>query len=448
MNAFALHASGSELLEESRKCLLKATIENALKTPFYRHLWGHISPQSRDLTLSDLPIVHKSDLVAADSRAQVRDGQITKEKVTGGTSGTPFVHIVGQREQQALKDLYSQIHARHRSRLAPRGIRFHDTHVAFERPIPTPIRFHDLSIYGASTFAYARRVLSERHCEDAVEPECTILAAGDRILRALTDDTKRVHCGRFPNSLKYIFTYSNYLTAVARRDYENTWGLRVTDRYGLSEVAGGATEHPSCGWYHFDEIVIPEVLGHRSLQSIREGIGMLVLTPLFPFQECQPLVRYWTDDVVEVTYTRSSVPGRMAIRPLGRALGGVPALDGDGWLMTPNVLFEILEDRTDIFRTPLFRDSPQVADPFRCGLPLYRLKTSTKSSVARVCLELALDGSPQRRRAILNDLSSLILDRAPTLAKACAAKEIEFDVVRMSPKNARVESSVQAGTQQ
>jgi phenylacetate-coenzyme A ligase PaaK-like adenylate-forming protein len=418
-------------LAEFQETLIKLTIENALKTPFYRHWWRKHHFAGPEVSLSDLPVVRKADLVAAGRKAQLHDGQIGHEKVTGGTTDNPFFHIVGQREQQALKELYLQIHA-HRAGPAPRGIRFHDTHVAFERSIPSPIRFHHLSIYGASTFAYARRLLCERHSEDGIQAECTVLAAGDRILRALTDDTKRVCGGRFRSSLKHIFTYSSYLTAQARRDYENIWGVPVTDRYGLSEVVGGATEHPVCKWYHFDMVVIPEVLGFRSLQPITEGIGILVLTPLFPFQESQPLVRYWTDDVVEVTSTQSSLPGRVGIHPLGRAFNGITAPDGDSWLMTPNILFEILEDRTDVARSPLFRDSPQVTDPFACGLPIYKLRTSVKSSVPHVTLELALKAPGALQRRILADVGSEIFNRAPALACACATHDIEFEVVQQS----------------
>src|SRR5262249_30793939 len=143
----------------------------------------------------------------------------------------------------------------------------------------------------------------------------------------------------YPNGLethlKYLVSFGEYVTAKWRSAYAEIWGCPLIDRYSLSEVFGGATQSPVCGWYHFDPFVIPEVVSNRTKKPIAEGIGYLLLTALYPFQEAQPLVRYFTGDLVEVTHTKSSHPDCLAVRPLGRAVYGVPAADSDEWLLTP-----------------------------------------------------------------------------------------------------------------
>jgi len=391
---------GSGEADVARSILLGCTLENALRTPFYRDRWGR-APTIADF--ETLPIIDKAELMSAGSAAQIRDTGRFGEKFTSGTSGKPFVNIVGERELQALAALHRKMHVRYRRRAAPRGICFKDTHVAFARSIPSPIRFHNLSIYGKGTFDFALDMIENSVEERGVEPDCSILVAGDRILRAFTAFAQQRRGGKVRSNLRHVITYSNYLTRRSRDWYAEVWGVQVTDRYGLSEVVGGATQEAADGWYHFDPVVIPEVVGNRSRSPMREGIGILVLTTLFPFQECQPLVRYWTGDVVEVTHSRSLRPGQLAIRPLGRIQDGVPAPEGDDWLITPDKIFAALDDCDVIERDPLFRDSPNVGDPHWCGLPRFRVDVSRSAPTGPTIVNLSFSvHDPLAANKILN----------------------------------------------
>jgi phenylacetate-coenzyme A ligase PaaK-like adenylate-forming protein len=372
--------------DAAKLILLRATLQNAWRTPFYREHWGGMATA---MEFESIPIVDKAELMRAGPAAQVRTAGRFGEKFTSGTNGEPFLNIVGEREQCALAALHRKIQSRYSRRKAPRGVCFKDTHVAFSRTIPSPIRFHNLSIYGKGTFDFALKTIENRIEERGVEPQCSILVAGDRILRAFTSFVHQRRSGPAHSHLRHLITYSNYLSRRSRMWYSDVWGVEVTDRYGLSEAVGGATQEATCGWYHFDPVVIPEVVGHRSRQPMREGVGVLVLTTLFPFQECQPLIRYWTGDLVEVTHSRSSRPGRMAIRPLGRIQDGVPAPDGDDWLITPDKIFAALDDCDVILREPLFRDSPNVEDPHWCGLPRFTLDVARAGPTAPLVVTLS-----------------------------------------------------------
>lgn len=423
--------SANESLDLLHEALIAKTLANAYRTPFYRKHWGATYRRNAPTTLDGLPITYRRDLELAGETAQVRDGQICREKFTTGTTGNPFPYAIGQREQGVLTEFYDAYYAQEKGRTMRRAVRFHDTHVTFERSIPVPIRFHELSVYGVGSFEYARtHVLDQRHNEDGIDAECSLLVAGERILRAFTDSTCLEHPDGFASPLSSILTYSTYLTPRARHNYERYWGATVIDRYGLAESVGGATEDPN-GWYLFDPVVIPEVVGARTHQPVQEGVGVLVLTPLYPFQEAQPLVRYWTDDVVEVSHQQSTIPGRLSIRPLGRASSGILAPHGDQWHLTPQTIFEVLDERSDVMRAPLFGDSPQVIDPHAAGLPISRLNVDYEGGRSIATLHVAVAHSGFRQESLLDDIGASILAHSKELATACHAGECEFRVVSL-----------------
>jgi hypothetical protein len=170
---------------------------------------------------------------------------------------------------------------------------------------------------------------------------------------------------------------------------EETWRAPVIDRFSMSEIFGGATQDPFVEWWHFDPWVHAEVIGTSSGRPIMEGIGMLVLTAFCPFQEAQPLIRYLTGDLVEVTYGLSSSVGEIAIRPLGRAKYGVPLPGSDEWILTPAAILESIDVIPEIARMPLFRDSAQVCDPFSIGLPKYQLSTTLVHGTVKAVIGVA-----------------------------------------------------------
>jgi len=162
---------------------------------------------------------------------------------------------------------------------------------------------------------------------------------------------------------------------------------------------GGASQCLNCCWYHFEPFVIPEAVGHNSGKVVMEGSGLLALTALFPFQQAQPLVKYLTRDLVDVTHKSSCRPGTTAIRPLGRARFGVPDPNRDHWLITPASVLETVDEIPEIQRTSRFADVNQVADPFAIGHPKYRTQWYSGASGLEVKIDLALSSSVKESRS-------------------------------------------------
>lgn len=96
--------------------------------------------------------------------------------------------------------------------------------------------------------------------------------------------------------------YGSIQPQAWRRRLARTWGAEYQDIYGLSEVKHSeAFTCPVCDAYHFVRPIVPEVVDPHTGAPITTGFGVLVLSELRPFTELQVLLRYWTDDIVEIT---------------------------------------------------------------------------------------------------------------------------------------------------
>ncbi|MGJ4927682.1 hypothetical protein ACQR1I_20735 [Bradyrhizobium sp. HKCCYLS2038] len=412
-----------DALQQFHAALFEQTLRNARRAPFYDE---SLTGFANDIPLSlihTLPLSFRQDIIREGPRAQVREA-IWDVKFTGGSSGAPFPHIISLQEQDFLHRFFTTVHELPGRRYR-RGILFQNTHVTYERAIATPIRFHRLNINATGSFRYLiDTLLAERFEEEQVEPYCTILCGGQRALWALTEAARQWRKPGFDNPLRDIFTYGAYLRPNLKDSFASFWSATVTDRYGLSEIIGGATEDANTGWYYFDPVSIPEVLSVKTRQPLREGIGVVVLTALAPFQTAQPLIRYWTDDLAIVTHKSESFPGRLAIRPLGRLAESIPDPDSDGWLLTPDVLFSALDERRDIGRKSLFQDTTQVLDHHKIGYPLYKLEFLNERHVQLILASSKTSqwhGHPEA-------ITEALLDCCPSLTSAIREKRIQFSV--------------------
>lgn len=417
-----------------RSELLLLTVTEALRTPFYRSLWSDVDPRTISLdTLSELPLVTRDAVGRAGRAAQARDDLVCDEVFTMGTTAPPLVTVRGDREQRFITAYFqglnsSGLPSRHR-----RALKFSDPYHGYHVKVPARLHCHRVSIYDAGSFEHARAVLLGVHSDRMVEDVCTELIGGARCLRAFTVDTLAKYPGGFHSSLRCVVSIGEYLTDRWRGILERTWMAPVVDQFSLSEIFGGATQSPVCGWWHFDEYVIPEVISSRMFRPIREGTGFLVLTALYPFQEAQPLVRYLTGDLVEVTHTKSSRPGSLAIKPLGRGRYGIPAPNSDEWLLTPASVLEVTDEIKWVKRAPLFIDAKQVKDPYSIGIPVYELTYSEEQTTIRIVLRIALDarsvtsGLAKIQEGVIADLCRANLALERSIRNGSAQLDIIFD---------------------
>lgn len=138
---------------------------------------------------------------------------------------------------------------------------------------------------------------------------------------------------------------------------EDFFGTSITDNFSMSEMFGGARYCDNCLGFHFEPFVVPEVLNVETGDRIDEGVGELVITPLFPFSQRFVLIRYKTSDLVKV-YDTDCPAGRKAYKFKGRLQRSVKiapeiyageaevakAIDDVPGLSRPSSDFSILND--------------------------------------------------------------------------------------------------------
>ena len=393
--------------------LLPQTIANALKTDFYREHWSgcDLRNPSRAL-LASLPTVGKEHIRKAGESAQNRTGVICNDVFTTGTTGNPLITVRSEREQRVIADFFGRILRERPAKRLLRGLEFKNPYHGHLIRVPGSIHYHRVSVYDAASFEYGRATLLRSHNDANVEERCSVLMGLERCLRAFTLDTiERFPSGFSQTALRLVVSYSQYLTAAWRQTLQDTWRAPVVDRFGVSEVFGGASQCLNCGWYHFEPFVIPEVIGAHTGKILSTGRGLLALTALYPFQEAQPLIRYLTGDLVEVTHDLSCRPSTTAIKPLGRARYGVPEADSDRWLVTPASVLEAVDAIADVERTPRFAGVGQIRDSFAIGNPKFRTtwKREERGLQVKVELVLARDLTDSRRAEILANVERQIV---------------------------------------
>jgi hypothetical protein len=396
--------SSTQALQAFHDALLPGTVANALETPFYREHWSGCSTDdfSGDL-LKRLPLLEKEHIRAAGEAAQNRDGVVCDDVFTTGTTGNPLITVRSDREQEFIAKFFARVLRERPPAPRLRGLEFKNPYHGHLIRVPASIHYHRVSVLDVGSFEYGRRTLSRTHRDERVEERCSILMGLERCLRAFTLDTLREHPDGFPGTaLLLVVSYSQYLTKAWRLRLERTWGAPVVDRFGISEVFGGASQCLNCGWYHFEPFVIPEVIGAHSGDVLTEGRGLLAVTALYPFQQAQPLVRYLTGDLVEVTHSSSCRPGTTAIKPLGRARYGVPKPDSDEWLVTPASVLEAVDEVKEIERSVRFAGVDQIRDAHAIGNPKFRTRWSSERGTVATKVEVALaPGLSDERRALV-----------------------------------------------
>lgn len=124
--------------------------------------------------------------------------------------------------------------------------------------------------------------------------------------------------GGTPPDIRFVFCGGDVLSPARQDMLAQIWSARVFNMFGCSELFGplaGPSEHGAPLVWRCAPVAI-EVLDQSSLAACGAGErGVVVLTTLWP--KASPLLRYWTDDIVDVVET-ASVTGTFAFHYVGR----------------------------------------------------------------------------------------------------------------------------------
>lgn len=173
-----------------------------------------------------------------------------------------------------------------------------------------------------------------------------MLCIGPKNLFLLTKELRKLKRDPREYGLKVICTSGNYVSSRIRRIAGEVWNAELQDNYGLTEICAGASEC-SKGNYHFDQMVVPEILHlNRFDRGRSDSTGEIALTGLHPFQQALPLIRYRTGDYGRfLDQCECGVPGRAMSSYLGRTKDCIVTGPPEGKaILSPIPLSEALDE--------------------------------------------------------------------------------------------------------
>jgi len=255
-----------------------------------------------------------------------------------------------------------------------------------------------------------------------------------RLLKALTLVTMERGLDGRDFAVHLVSSSSNHLTSRWRAILERFWEASVDETYGLSEVPGfHAARCASCGHFHFGPHALVEVLGISNDEPVEQGAGRLVATSLYPLASMQPMIRYDTDDIVELTGACPAA-GRVGFEFLGRRPDLVVAEGSEGprVLLSPVTVHEVLDDVPDV-ATEQYAFARALG--LRTGVGFQRWAVHHRPGEREVRLGVELRWSPREHDAgpLQRELRRAVLAAAPVLAEAVAGGEVGFEVDLYEP---------------
>jgi len=160
-------------------------------------------------------------------------------------------------------------------------------------------------------------------------------------------------------------------------------------------------------------------------QPVPRGTGVLLLTELYPYAQLQLLVRYWTDDLVELA--KPCPIGGFGIFFRGRRASSaiIPRADGDALVVGSLQVGEVCADVADVAVDPIAW-APWAVD---VGPPRFSLHAADRDIVVTVALRYAPSVFPTRagevRARIVDDLRREVTGLAGALDRGEARLHVD-----------------------
>lgn len=282
-----------------RANLVPGTLDNALKLPMYAQA---LTPSPGGVRLTDFPLTDKAWIADMGWSTADPDPKVAAITCSSASSGDISFRVVTTAERAYREKFFDDVAAAQHTGPAPREVQL----LVGRRPGDGP-----------SVVRSGSELAVQVHLDH--EPGRLQTAA------FLTQDYSRLgmrpRVGRIVLTPTNLVTLTAYLLSSGVQPRElgvreivlsgeqasssielwasNLWeGTRLFDRYGLSEIFGGATRSARCGAFHTDIHVHPEFLRSDGTPAQPGEMATLVLTELYPFTQAQPLIRYSTGDLV------------------------------------------------------------------------------------------------------------------------------------------------------
>jgi hypothetical protein len=331
------------LLEASRLLGLRAVWPLAKQCSFYKDSTEGF--RSIDFgSLSNFPITTKNDLRRHPEAFCPKNTFPDYVQFSGGKSGSPAVLFSSA---DWIPEAYERFDQSARSGL-PRPILLKSEGASQgSAPLaPGKVGAISLAFRSRENYKVAAELIRRKYTFQGFEDHISLLTLPLPTIKKLIHFNVENDCDLENAMITTVYCFGFFLSRKWRDKIESFWNCEVVNVYGITELrAAHAVSCRECGFLHFDDKVVAEVVDVRSSKRISAGIGRLLLTTLASNYYVSPvLIRYDTDDIVEIgPFCRAGGESGISVR--GRAshlLTEHPS--GCSWLvLTPADVLEQLD---------------------------------------------------------------------------------------------------------
>jgi len=428
-------------VQELQDELLRQTFEWCrAQSSFYRERFSGVDALSGRRDLARLPVLFRQDVVENHQALRCDPTLPSAIQHTTGTTGEFLQLYRSAAEQAFIWEFFSaQLQANEAEGLRPLCMNLINIYHGSLISVPSRTFVLPVGVFDQAQVSQAKGVLERSYDLPGVEPRVSILSGTERMVMALTAYLMAEGMDLAASPVKTIALFGGHVPPSRKALLGRLWNARVRDQYSLTEMFGGARECGPGGPWVFDPHVVPEVVHPRTLEPVSSGLGVLLLTSLYPFVQQMPLIRYSTGDLVEIV-TPAEDPAGLTARYAGRAVRSV--VDDSGPEVVPLLLsgplYEALIDLPDIAISPRFTDLPVGAGLELTGDLHYAVDhvPATDGSPEEISLRIGLRYEPwmypDRVAEVVDRLVEALFRRHPALARRCVERTMVLKVLPLS----------------
>lgn len=421
--------------------LLARTLAHArTHTSYYRRNDYDWTPRVDDAEpdLDALPLLRREVVVKHFDEFLADDVTLRSVCHTSGTTGTPLDLYKSYEEIEFLQAYYRRLIQPVVDSLESLPLILTLPNVNHGVPVPMPgigMTFV-AGVTDDTLIQDARQVLEKTFFRPGYDRRISILTGLPHHVLLLTSYLMEQGVDPRALELRSLTVTGGFLSMNWIQFLEDAWRCIVNDRFTLTEAIGGASRIPETDIFELDPHLVGEVVNPDTEQRIDHGIGLLVLTNLYPFVQMQPLIRYTVGDLVR----RLPKDGPLRFQFLGKA-GNCISWMPEGrreWLLFSARLNELVNQFPDVNVYEWFSNVRVVHDRTIGSLPI--LSTSTTMEDGRLSIRIAMElrYAPHTRRARVEELRRAIVEglRATpdtALATRMDRGEVDLDVAFVGP---------------
>lgn len=418
--------------------LLPLTIKYAIENnEFYSQSFYGVNPECvrNPEALQQLPIVTRSMLRCAGRRAISNGLTCAAIQNTSGTTGEILFLHRSVEEFSFIRDFFGEILSRNKKN-GPRSIVLvlDTTGHGVNTPVPSSEFIIQSDISSIRDIERAIAYLSREYDIGGVESRVSAVVGAVSQINLLTEFLVSKNLRHLMDVIETISLTSDYLSPANRSWLEACWkSANVIDRYSMAECFGGATYCSDCKAFHFDPVIVPELVKPYEYSASSVTTGQLVVTALYPFVQMQPLIRYLTDDLFELIQSGCAHPSYKYLGRIGHSL--FDPLDKTVVLIPGSHLYASLDETPGVAR----KGTLGSARGSFAGKPLMQGYWSTHREKRNLTIKVAVDDQA--------DPEMVVSDFTTHLRKRCTALDqmINAEIAELSVKAVRMDEN-EAGT--